>query len=89
MFEQSGWFLVRAVAEDPDAYRAAVSGPYYVELDDQPRISRAAVQFFLDWVYQRARTLAAQRSDETRAVLEPHRQARDFWQRQLARANAD
>ena len=31
-------------------YQFASSGPYYVEKAGQPRVSRASVQFFLDWI---------------------------------------
>ena len=54
-FQRSGWLLVRALTNNQATYRFATTGPYYVEFDNQPRISRQAVQFFVDWVYQRAR----------------------------------
>ena len=50
VFEESGWFLVRAVTNNQTTYRYASTGPFYVEFDDLPRISRQATQFFLDWL---------------------------------------
>lgn len=89
VFEQSGWMLIRAVADHPSGYIAAVTGAYFVEFDGQPRISREAAQFFLDWVYQRARQIAQTGGSDAHEVLEQHRVARDYWQQRLEAANVD
>ena len=39
-FNDSGWFLIRAVADEPNTYRFAMTAPYYVEIGYQPHISR-------------------------------------------------
>ena len=39
-FDKSGWMLVRAVTANPQTFRFASTGPYYVEIGQQPRISR-------------------------------------------------
>jgi hypothetical protein len=88
-FESSGWFLVRAVTNNSKTYRFASTGPYYVEIGYQPRISKKAAQFFVDWVYERARRIKLDDASEKNEVLEFHRRARDFWQKKLAEANAD
>ncbi|NLF10069.1 MAG: CehA/McbA family metallohydrolase, partial [Pirellulaceae bacterium] len=88
-FDASGWFLVRAVTDLPNTYRFAMTGPYYVEIGGKPRISRAAVQFFIDWVYQRAAAIEIADPQQKREVLDWHRRARDFWRELLSRANAD
>ena len=88
-FERSGWFLVRAVTDLGKTYRFAMTGPYYVRVGYKPRISRRSAQFFLDWVYERARQIKLGDPARKRAVLEYHRQARDFWQDRVERANAD
>ena len=88
-FDRSGWFLVRAVTDLPKTYRFAMTGPYYVEIGDQRRISASAAQFFLDWTYQRARQIKLADPQQQREVLRWHRQARDFWQDLLAKANAE
>ena len=72
--------MIRAVTDVPDTYRFATTGPYYVEIGDQPRISKASAQFFLDWVTERTQNLKLEDADEREAVLKYHRQARDFWQ---------
>jgi len=84
-FSESGWFTIRAVNDLGTTHRFAMTGPYYVEIGYQPRISRASVQFFLDWLDALAAepTYAANRSDPTLA------RARAFWQDLLAKANAD
>ena len=89
-FDRSGWFLVRVVTDLPKTYRFAMTAPYYVQIGPQPRISRRGVQFFLDWVYERARQIRKMEDPAERAsIMQAHRQARDFWQDLLSRANAD
>ena len=89
-FEESGWMLIRAVTSNPKTYRYASTGPYYVEIGEKPRISRTAAQFFLDWVYERARQIAALPNQQEReAILIYHRAARDYWQKQLDSATVD
>ncbi len=88
-FDRSGWFLVRAVTDLPKTYRFAMTGPYYVEIGYERRISKSAVQFFLDWVYERARQIKLADPQQQKEVLQWHRQARDFWQNLKAKANAE
>ena len=91
-FNESGWFLVRAVTEVQDTYRFATSAPYYVEIGGQPRISKQAAQFFLDWVNERVENLQGddKLSPEQRAeVLKHHEAAREFWEERVQSANAD
>jgi hypothetical protein len=88
-FDHSGWFLIRAVCNATNTYRFAMTGPYYVEIGDQKRISKSAAQFFLDWVYERARQIKLADPKQQRDVLQRHRQARDFWQDVLSKANAE
>ena len=78
-FDRSGWFLIRAVTDVRKTYRFAMTGPYYVEIGYQRRMSRSAAQFFLDWVYERARQIKLADPQQQREVLQWHRQARDFW----------
>ncbi|HIN95642.1 MAG TPA: hypothetical protein EYN03_08345 [Planctomycetes bacterium] len=90
LFEQSGWMLIRAVTSNPKTYRYASTGPYYVQIGEKPRISRAAAQFFLDWVFERARQIAALPDEQQReAILIYHRAARDYWQKRLDSATVD
>jgi len=88
-FDRSGWFLVRAVTSNPKTYRFASTGPYYVEVGYDRRVSKKAAQFFFDWVYERARRIKLDDPNEREEVLQYHRAARDFWQKKLAEANAE
>jgi hypothetical protein len=77
------------VTDNPKTYRFASTGPFYVEVDSRPRISKQSAQFFLDWVYERARRLDLQDPREREAVLTYHRAARDFWKQRVESANAE
>ena len=88
-FDRSGWFLVRAVTANPATFRFASSGPYYVEIGGEPRISRESARFFLDWVYERARQLDLSDPQQKADALGYLRAARNFWEQQLEKANAE
>jgi hypothetical protein len=89
LFDQSGWLLIRAVASHPKTFRFASTGPYYVEIGQQPRISKRSAQFFLDWVLERAGRIKLADEMQRAEVLEYHRQARDFWKKRVEAANAE
>jgi hypothetical protein len=87
VFEQSGWFLVRAIAQVPETFRFASTAPFYVEIGKRPRrVHRPDVAYFLQWIDQRIAALEAARggelSDPVRksSVIEPHREARRFFE---------
>lgn len=88
-FDRSGWFAVRVVADRADTYRFALSAPFFVEIGGQPRISRRSAQFFLEWLAQRAAQIHLEDPAQKAQVLACYRQARDFWQGLLAKANAE
>ncbi len=83
-FDESGWFLVRAVTSKSENYQYATTGPYFVEANYQPRVSRKSVQFFIDWLDE-----AAEKFSENDAVLADINAARPFWQEKLQQANAE
>jgi hypothetical protein len=87
-FKESGWFLVRAVTDTPGTYRFASSGPYYVQVGYQPRISRTSGQFFLDWLNERAAALKIEDATQRAAVTKAYDEARQYWQGLVAKANA-
>lgn len=86
---ESGWFLVRAVAEVPSTFRFASTAPWYVEIGGQPMRPRPeAATFFLDWARERLRSLETGTNvepDQRRALLQPWREAETFW---LAKARS-
>jgi hypothetical protein len=89
-FTESGWFLVRVIADVPHTFRFASTAPFYVEIGDQPhRISRASAQFFLDWVRERMERVKLDDPQQREEVLAWHRMAGKFWEARVAAANAD
>lgn len=88
-FDRSGWFLIKAVASNPKTFRFASTGPYYVEIGYEPRVSKKAAQFFVDWVHERAGRIKLDDPAQKEEVLQYHRLARDFWRKKLEAANAE
>lgn len=88
-FERSGWFLVRAVTNNKDTYRFASTGPYYVEVGYERRVSRRSAQFFLDWVRERMKKVELPDAAEQREVLQYHQAAEAYWQALVEKANAE
>ena len=88
-FDESGWFLVRAVCDSAKTYHFAMTGPYYVTIGDQPCVSKKAAQFFLDWVDECAKQIKLDDPAQQKEVLEYHRQARDYWKKLVETANAE
>jgi hypothetical protein len=91
-FDESGWFLVRAVTGDRRRYQLASSGPYYVEKGGRPRISRTSVQFFLDWIdaaEARLGKLADLDAADRDRLLAEQADARRFFEDLLSKANAE
>jgi len=87
-FDQSGWCLVRVMADVPGTFRFAATGPFYVEVGlPSRRVSRASAQFFLDWVRERLGQIKLDRPDQQEEVILPHRQAERFWREKVAQAN--
>jgi hypothetical protein len=82
---ERGWYLVRAIADVPHTYRFASTAPRWV---GGPRISRAAVRFFLDWIDERAKRIELP-EPEREDVLRHHRAAAAFWRNLLERATDD
>lgn len=77
-FDAPGWFTVRAVTNDTKRYQMALAAPYFV--GNEPYISRASCQFFLDWL----QAYAELGSDRPDADLT---NATRFWQTRLSEAN--
>lgn len=83
-FEESGWFLVRAVTNNADFYQFATTGAYFVEADYQRRVSRKSVEFFLAWLDEAAVHFA----DDPAAVADLEA-ARPFWETLQASATVE
>jgi len=89
-FKQSGWFLIRAIADNPKTFRFASTAPYYVEIGEvNRRISKASTQFFLDWVRERAQRVKLTDPKEREEVLQYHKMAEKYWSDLVNRANCE
>jgi hypothetical protein len=89
-FKTSGWFLVRAVAENPRTFRFASTAPFYVEVGDaKRRVSKSAARFFLEWVKERAERVKLDDAQQRGEVLKHHTAAEKFWKELLDRSNAE
>jgi len=89
-FERSGWFLVRAIADNNTSFRFASTGPYYVEIGpERHHISRRSTAFFCEWINARIAQIERAELEKPEEVLKYHYKARTFWTERLANANAD
>jgi hypothetical protein len=80
-FDQSGWLLVRAVTNNPKTFRFAMTGPFYVEVGYERRVSKDSAQYFLDWVNARAGQIEKLIPTERSAALPHIETARAYWQK--------
>jgi hypothetical protein len=86
----SGWFLVRAVAENPKTFRFASTAPFYVEVGDaKRRVSKSAAKIFLASVKERTARVQLDDAGQRGEVLKYHTAAEKFWGALLERANAE
>jgi len=91
VFEKSGWFLVRAIADRKDTFRFASTAPFYVEVGAVRRISRGAVKFFRAWTDERIAAIEGSSLEAAKAkiLVGFQREGMRVWDRLLAEANAD
>ena len=84
---QSGWFLVRVIADVTNTFRFASTGPWYVEIGKQPQpVRRESAQFFVDWIRERMAALKLDTPQQREEVVRPLRDAEQFWQAKLTQA---
>lgn len=87
---ESGWFLVRAIADVPGTFRFASTAPFYVEIGaNTRRISRASTKFFLDWERERSARIRLADPGQQAEVMKFHADSERFWQLKVQQANAD
>jgi len=86
-FDQSGWFLVRVLTDNAMSYRTALTGPYYVEIGEDPSfVKKEDVRFFLDWAREAAEQNIAADPDE-RALFDKYSaETIVFWEGLLRQA---
>lgn len=87
---ESGWFLLRAIADVTNTFRFASTAPWYVEVDGKPmRPRRESAQFFVDWSRERMAKLDALTEitvAQKEELLLPWHEAETFWQDRLTAA---
>jgi hypothetical protein len=89
-FNESGWFLVRVIADLPETFRFASTGPFYVEAAKHPqRVSRQSAQFFADWIHERIATLKLDDPAQREEVLRPLREAEVWWRKKVEAATVE
>ncbi len=87
--EQSGWLVVRVVTSREETYRLATSAPFYIQFGGQQRISKAACQFFLDWL-ENSRAEQLQNEPAAAKASEPYyTAAKKYWTERKAISNAE
>jgi hypothetical protein len=89
-FKESGWFLVRAIADNKKTFRFASTAPFYVEIGaNKERIIKASATFFLEWTRQRMARVKLDDPGQRKEVLDHHLRAEKFWQERVAKASVE
>jgi len=88
-FTESGWFLIRIVAENDKTYRFVSTGPWYVEVGERTYSSRKAVQAFIDWIDERIAQIKLADPAQQKEVLAWQERAREWWTNRLEQATAE
>lgn len=83
--KESGWFLIRIIADEPQRYEAVLSAPYYVEMgDEKPEAAQESAEFFVAWQKTRMKMLK-KRGDfdgpEGERLCELHEFALAYWEK--------
>ena len=90
--QESGWFLLRGIAENQKTFRFVSTAPFYIEIGSSPqRISESSSRFFLDWVNKRIDRVKLNilNKSEQAKVLQYHLDARKFWNQKIQTSNSD
>ena len=87
---ESGWFLVRAIADVPNTFRFASTGPWHVEIGGVPmKPVRGSAEFFVAWCRDRIgemEKVQAVTVEQRAGLIGPWLEAERFWQEKLTLA---
>jgi hypothetical protein len=86
---ESGWVTIRVVTLYEDHFRAAMSAPWYIEFEGQPRITRESVEFFRQWLSDYEERLKRLPPQELQRYVPYVRAARKFWSQKADEATND
>ncbi len=78
---ESGWVTIRVVTLYEDHFRAAMSAPWYIEFEGQPRVTKKSVEFFRRWLADYEERLKRLPAAELQRHVPFVRAARNFWTR--------
>ena len=87
--KESGWVTIRVVTLYEDHFRAAMSAPWYIEFEGQPRITRESVEFFRQWLSDYEERLKRLPPQELQRYVPYVRAARKFWSQKADEATND
>lgn len=79
--KESGWVTIRVVTLYEDHFRAAMSAPWYIEFEGQPRVTHKSVEFFRQWLSDYEDRLKQLPAAELQSHVPFVRAARKFWTR--------
>lgn len=79
--KESGWVTIRVVTLYEDHFRAAMSAPWYIEFEGQPRVTQKSVEFFRQWLTDYEARLKQLPVGELQRHVPFVRAARKFWTR--------
>jgi hypothetical protein len=84
---ESSWVTFRVVTLHEDHFRAAMTAPWYIDFDSQPRVTQQAVEFFQRWLGEYEERLKQLPPEELQGHIPFVRSARSFWQSRKAAAS--
>jgi hypothetical protein len=82
--KESSWVTIRVVTLHEDHFRAAMSAPWYIDFDSQPRVTAEGVDFFRRWLSEYEQRLRRLPPDQLSRHVPYIRAARTFWAGQAA-----
>ncbi len=88
--DQSGWFLLRAIADVKNTFRFASTAPWTIASPDgTPWVSAESCDFFLQWIDERIEVVKKnlKNKKQQKTVLIHHQNAIQFWSEQKKKAN--
>jgi hypothetical protein len=93
VFNKSGWFLVRAIADvDYDNLVFASTAPFYVEVGTEPKTIHAGdVKYMLSWIDERINMIKKKHKDRPKQeyLLRPQYEAKAFYERLIQKVSSN
>ena len=88
--KESGWFLIRAIADLDHTFRFACTGPWYVDIATTRRpVQKRSAEFFLEWTRERRSRLQATDFEGRPEVLKTVQEAESYWKHKAGSATVE